>query len=260
MTQPTARSHRPAGSRPAGPAGSAGSAGSLPAGAVTPIRPAVGPPPPAAGRAAVRVPVALADGFETTARAHSFTGLVDGLEHVALGLGDRADPTRPGRRPHAPEAPPLVRLHSECLTGDVFGSQRCDCGPQLHEAVRRLTAAGGYLLYLRQEGRGIGLYPKLDAYLRPAPAHHTPPPTVALGAGPPARDYTVAAQMLLALDLPRVQVLTNNPDKPAQLERLGIEVTRQVPTGVHVSPANAHYLSTKATRGAHTLHLPDATP
>ncbi|WP_242653135.1 GTP cyclohydrolase II [Intrasporangium flavum] len=246
MTQPMARSHRPA--------------GGLPTGGVTPIRPAVGSPPPASVRAAVRVPIALADGFETIALAHSFTGLVDGLEHVALGLGDRADPTRSGRRPHAPEAPPLVRLHSECLTGDVFGSQRCDCGPQLHEAVRRLTAEGGYLLYLRQEGRGIGLYPKLDAYVLQDSGLDTYQANVALGFGADERDYTVAAQMLLALDLPRVRVLTNNPDKPAQLERLGIEVTRQEPTGVHVSPANAQYLSTKATRGAHTLRLPDATP
>ncbi len=246
MTQPMTRSDR--------------SAGATPTGAVTPIRPAVDAPPPATVRAAVRVPIALADGFETTALAHSFTGLVDGLEHIALGLGDRADPARSSRRTHAPEAPPLVRLHSECLTGDVFGSQRCDCGPQLHEAVRRLTATGGYLLYLRQEGRGIGLYPKLDAYVLQDSGLDTYQANVALGFGPDERDYTVAAQMLLALDLPRVQVLTNNPDKPAQLERLGIEVTRQVPTGVHVSPANAQYLSTKATRGAHTLDLPGPTP
>ena len=247
MTQPMTRSHRPAGAAPTS--------------AVTPIRRAVGEPPPASVRAAVRVPIALADGFETTALAHSFTGLVDGLEHIALGLGERADPARSSRRrAHGPEAPPLVRLHSECLTGDVFGSQRCDCGPQLHEAVRRLTATGGYLLYLRQEGRGIGLYPKLDAYLLQDSGLDTYQANVALGFGPDERDYTVAAQMLLALELPRVRVLTNNPDKPAQLERLGIEVTAQVPTGVHVSPANAQYLSTKATRGAHTLHLPDATP
>ncbi|WP_323095282.1 GTP cyclohydrolase II [Intrasporangium sp. YIM S08009] len=245
MTQPMTRSHR--------------HAGAAPTGAVTPIRPAASAPPPASVRAAVRVPIALADGFETTALAHSFTGLVDGLEHIALGLGDRADPARASRRrAHGPEAPPLVRLHSECLTGDVFGSQRCDCGPQLHEAVRRLTATGGYLLYLRQEGRGIGLYPKLDAYVLQDSGLDTYQANVALGFGPDERDYTVAAQMLLALDLPRVQVLTNNPDKPAQLERLGIEVTRQVPTGVHVSPANAQYLSTKATRGAHTLELPPA--
>ncbi len=238
------RSHRPAATGPTS--------------AVTPIRPALDAPPPASVRAAVRVPIALADGFETTALAHTFIGLVDGLEHVALGLGDRADPARPRRRAPGPEAAALVRLHSECLTGDVFGSQRCDCGPQLHEAVRRLTATGGYLLYLRQEGRGIGLYPKLDAYLLQDSGLDTYQANVALGFDADERDYTVAAQMLLALGLPRVQVLTNNPDKPAQLERLGIEVTRQVPTGVHVSPANAHYLSTKATRGAHTLDLPPA--
>ena len=101
----------------------------------------------------------FADGFATTARVFTFDGLVDGGEHLALGLGDRA-----GARVEPRDRPPLVRLHSECLTGDVFGSQRCDCGPQLREAVERIAEAGGYLLYLRQEGRGIGLYAKLDAY------------------------------------------------------------------------------------------------
>jgi GTP cyclohydrolase II len=222
--------------------------------------PLLGPtPPPATVRTAVVVPLALADGFTTTALAHTFTGLVDGLEHVALALGDLADPAA-SARPRRPHSAPLVRLHSECLTGDVFGSQRCDCGPQLHEAVRRLASSGGYLLYLRQEGRGIGLYPKLDAYVLQDRGLDTYQANLALGFGADERDYTVAAQMLLALDVPRVRVLTNNPDKPAQLERLGIEVTGLVPTGVHLSPANVHYLATKATRGAHTLDLPDRMP
>ena len=107
------------------------------------------------------MPLRFADGYATTARVFTFDGLVDGREHLALGLGDRAG----ALAPDAPAAPaPLVRPHSECLTGDVFGSQRCDCGPQLREAVERIADAGGYLLYLRQEGRGIGLYAKLDAY------------------------------------------------------------------------------------------------
>ena len=120
----------------------------------------VSPPPTALIRTQLSVPLRFADGYTTTARVLSFDGLVDDQEHLALGLGDRAaEGTSNGRRPI-----PLIRLHSECLTGDVFGSQRCDCGPQLREAVERIADAGGFLLYLRQEGRGIGLYPKLDAY------------------------------------------------------------------------------------------------
>src|SRR5688572_18904040 len=109
--------------------------------------------PDAAVRTRVVVPLRFADGWSTTATVFTFSGLADGQEHLALGLGDFEG-----------AATPLVRPHSECLTGDVFGSQRCDCGPQLREAVERIAEAGGYLLYLRQEGRGIGLYAKLDAY------------------------------------------------------------------------------------------------
>jgi GTP cyclohydrolase II len=107
----------------------------------------------AAIRRRIRIPLRFADGYSTTATVVSFTGLADAQQHVALGLGGPAA-----------AGPPLVRLHSECLTGDVFGSQRCDCGPQLREAVERITGHGGYVLYMRQEGRGIGLYDKLDAY------------------------------------------------------------------------------------------------
>ena len=118
------------------------------------------PPPNATIRTQVSLPLRFADGYATPARVFSFTGLVDGQEHLAFGLGDRAAAVASaGRTPV-----PLVRPHSECLTGDVFGSQRCDCGAQLREAVERIAASGGFLLYLRQEGRGIGLYAKLDAY------------------------------------------------------------------------------------------------
>jgi GTP cyclohydrolase II len=112
-------------------------------------------------RTQVMLPLRFADGYATTARVFSFDGLADGREHLAFGLGDRAGALTPDA--HA-GATPLVRPHSECLTGDVFGSQRCDCGPQMREAVERIAVAGGFLLYLRQEGRGIGLYGKLDAY------------------------------------------------------------------------------------------------
>jgi GTP cyclohydrolase II len=148
-----------------------------------------------------------------------------------------------------------VRPHSECLTGDVFGSERCDCGPQLREAVERIAEVGGYLLYLRQEGRGIGLYAKLDAYALQDVGLDTYEANVALGFAEDARDYTVAAQMLGALGLSRVGLLTNNPRKAAQLVRLGVTVTERVPTEVHLSDANARYLATKARRGAHTIDL-----
>ncbi|MBC9821012.1 GTP cyclohydrolase II [Terrabacter sp. MAHUQ-38] len=212
------------------------------------------PERPAAARirTQVTVPLAFSDGFETSARAFTFDGLVDGLEHVALGLGDRAGPLDPDARSAVPT---LTRLHSECLTGDVFGSQRCDCGPQLREAVERLDAAGGFLLYLRQEGRGIGLYAKLDAYVLQDGGLDTYEANQALGYAADERDYTVAAQMLGALGVERVSLLSNNPDKADQLHRLGITVARRVPTGVHLSDANAQYLATKAERGLHALDL-----
>src|SRR3954447_5449625 len=196
--------------------------------------------PAAAVRRQVTVPLRFPDGYVTTARVMSFTGLVDGREHLALGLGRTA-------------AVPLVRPHSECLTGDVFGSQRCDCGPQLREAAERITVAGGYLLYLRQEGRGIGLYEKLDAYALQDTGLDTYEANLALGHAPDERDYTVAAQMLRALGVSTLALLSNNPDKAAQLERLGVTVAARVPTGVHASEANAGYLSAKARNGHHGL-------
>jgi len=146
-------------------------------------------------------------------------------------------------------AAPLVRLHSECLTGDVFRSQRCDCGPQLREAVERISEAGGYLLYLRQEGRGIGLYNKLDAYALQDAGLDTYEANLALGFAKDERDYTVAAQMLLALGVDQLDLLTNNPDKATQLQAAGIQVNSRVPTGLHLSPVNGRYLAAKAWRG-----------
>ena len=192
--------------------------------------------PTAAIRTQVRVPLRLPDGYATSALVTSFSGLVDGREHLALRLG-------------SPTALPLVRPHSECLTGDVFGSQRCDCGPQLREAVERIATAGGYLLYLRQEGRGIGLYEKLDAYRLQDTGLDTYEANLALGHAADERDYTVAAQMLRALGVSAVSLLSNNPDKAAQLTRLGVTVVTRVPTGVHLSEANAGYLSAKARNG-----------
>jgi GTP cyclohydrolase II len=209
--------------------------------------------PVATVRTQVTVPLRFPDGYATTARVFSFNGLVDAREHLALGLGDRAGSL--DRRPADGQAP-LVRLHSECLTGDVFGSQRCDCGPQLREAVGRITGAGGLLLYLRQEGRGIGLYTKLDAYALQDTGLDTFEANIALGHGEDERDYTAAAQMLCALGVDRVALLTNNPDKVEQLRRLGVMVTARVPTGVYLSPANAGYLAAKASRAARARDLP----
>jgi GTP cyclohydrolase II len=202
--------------------------------------------PDAAIRTQVRVPLRFPDGYATTVLVTSFRGLVDGREHLALACG-------------SPTTVPLVRPHSECLTGDVFGSERCDCGPQLREAAERITVAGGYLLYLRQEGRGIGLYDKLDAYALQDTGLDTYEANLALGHAPDERDYTVAAQMLRALGVSTLALLSNNPDKAAQLERLGVTVAARVPTAVHLSEANASYLSTKARNGHHgldSIHLP----
>ena len=210
--------------------------------------------PKASIRRQVRIPLRFVDGYATQARLLTFNGLVDGLEHIALGLGPYSEMSELSA---LPVSVPLIRPHSECLTGDVFGSQRCDCGAQLREAVERVARAGGYLLYLRQEGRGIGLYSKVDAYLLQDEGLDTYEANLALGHAQDERDYAVAAQMLWALDVPRIALLTNNPDKAAQLTRLGITVTVQVPTAVHLSATNAGYLETKACRGAHTLYLTD---
>jgi GTP cyclohydrolase II len=208
--------------------------------------------PTATIRTQVSVPLRFADGYATPARVFSFDGLVDGRENLAFGLGDRAAAFAPARR----SSTPLVRPHSECLTGDVFGSQRCDCGAQLREAVERIADSGGYLLYLRQEGRGIGLYAKLDAYALQDTGLDTYEANLALGHGEDERSYLVAAQMLQALRVARVDLLSNNPDKAEQLRRFGVTVDTLVPTRVHLSAANARYLVTKAKRGAHTLDVP----
>lgn len=200
--------------------------------------------PAATVRTRVRIPLRFADGYSVTAEAVTFHGLVDGAEHIALVLGDPAAAT------------PLVRLHSECLTGDVFGSARCDCGPQLREAVARIDGSGGVLLYLRQEGRGIGLYNKLDAYALQDSGLDTYQANTALGLPEDGRDYTVAAQMLAALGVVELDLLTNNPDKAWQLRELGVTVAATVPTGVHATPDNLRYLHAKVQHTQHTITLP----
>ena len=209
--------------------------------------------PAATIRTQVELPLRFADGYAVDARVFTFDALVDDREHLAFALGDR-------KVPHSADElrVPLIRPHSECLTGDVFGSERCDCGPQLREAVERIAAVGGYLLYLRQEGRGIGLYSKLDAYALQDDGADTYEANLALGHREDERSYVAAAQMLHALGVSRVRLLSNNPDKARQLSSCGVTVVEQVPTGVHVSAANLRYLETKVRRGRHTLDLPSA--
>ncbi|CAM5631291.1 GTP cyclohydrolase II [Streptomyces aurantiogriseus] len=202
--------------------------------------------PAATPRARVRVPLRFADGYSVDAELVTFHGLTDGQEHVAVVLGD-------------PGPVPLVRLHSECLTGDVFGSARCDCGPQLREAVERIADRGGVLLYLRQEGRGIGLYNKLDAYALQDQGLDTYEANAALGLPEDDRDYTAAAQMLRALGITALDLLSNNPDKADQLRGLGIDVHDRVPTGVFTTPHNVRYLRAKVLQTQHTLPLADLT-
>lgn len=205
-------------------------------------------PGPTRIRNCVHVPVSLDDGRLVQAAFISFNGLRDGREHFALRLGA------------APPQAPRVRVHSECITGDVFGSTRCDCGPQLREALRQLHEHGGYLLYLRQEGRGIGLAAKLDAYRLQDGGLDTYAANRALGLHEDARDYRVAADMLKALQVECITLLSNNPDKRAQLQAAGIEVRAQLPTGVFQRPDNLRYLQAKVRHKRHTIDLGDAGP
>jgi len=201
---------------------------------------------PATVRTSVRIPLRFGDGFQVEAQVFTFTGLIDEQEHLALALGDYEHATAP-----------LVRLHSECLTGDVFGSARCDCGPQLRDSVEKIAKVGGYLLYLRQEGRGIGLYNKLDAYALQDQGLNTYEANEALGLPPDGRDYSAAAQMLLALGSRDIHLLSNNPDKATQLSRHGIVVKDKIPTGVFANPVNLHYLQTKVLVTGHRIALDD---
>ena len=170
----------------------------------------------------------------------AFRGSDDGAEHVALLVGAFGG------------KPPLVRLHSECLTGDVFGSLKCDCGPQLREALRIIGGeGGGVLLYLRQEGRGIGLANKLRAYALQDRGLDTVDANRRLGFADDERDYGHAAAMLQALGIREVRLLTNNPAKVAGLEAAGIAVAERVAHHMPVNPHNADYLATKRSRSGH---------
>ena len=181
------------------------------------------------------------------ARVVAFRAPDAGIEHLAVVVGEPA---------HAPlDGPaPLVRLHSECFTGDLLGSLRCDCGPQLRAALRRIGEEGsGVLLYLAQEGRGIGLPSKLRAYALQDHGLDTVDANRALGWSADERNFLVAATMLEQLGVKRIRLMTNNPDKLAALAACGVEIAGRAPLVVPPNGVNDHYLATKARRFGHLL-------
>jgi len=178
-------------------------------------------------------------------RMIGYSNDVDGAEHVALVMGEPS-----------PETPMLVRVHSECLTGDVFASRRCDCGSQLHAAMRQVAEAGaGVILYLRQEGRGIGLFNKLKAYELQDAGHDTVEANKKLGFKADLRDYGIGAQILRDLGLRKLKLLTNNPKKIIALDGYGLEVVERVQLQVCVHEENIRYLTTKRDKMGHLLKM-----
>ena len=176
-----------------------------------------------------------------------FNDASKGLDHVALTMGDMVGPD-----------PTPVRIHSECLTGDAFGSLRCDCGPQLKAALAEINTIGyGCLVYLRQEGRGIGLKAKIQAYNLQDSGADTLDANLMLGHPGDARDYTLAATILKAVGIERISLMTNNPDKVKQLISHGIDVVERLPLIVGVSAQNRGYLKTKAKRMGHVIDNED---
>jgi len=174
---------------------------------------------------------------------HLYRSKVDSQHHVALVRGDVA-----GRKNV------LVRVHSECLTGDVFGSRRCDCGPQLHQAMRQIAGAGhGVIVYMRQEGRGIGFAPKIKAYKLQEQGYDTVEANQKLGFDMDLREYGIGAQILVDLGLKTIRLLTNNPKKVVGLEGYGLKIVEQVPIRVKPNPHNERYLKTKRTKMGHLL-------
>ncbi|HVV01558.1 MAG TPA: bifunctional 3,4-dihydroxy-2-butanone-4-phosphate synthase/GTP cyclohydrolase II [Verrucomicrobiae bacterium] len=174
---------------------------------------------------------------------HLYRSKLDGAHHLALVCGDVAGKQNV-----------LVRVHSECLTGDVFGSRRCDCGPQLQQAMRQVAAAGcGVIVYMRQEGRGIGLAPKIKAYKLQEAGLDTVEANQQLGFPMDLREYGLGAQILADLGLHKIRLLTNNPRKVVGLEGYGLKIVEQVPIQVKPNPHNLHYLKTKREKLGHLL-------
>jgi 3,4-dihydroxy 2-butanone 4-phosphate synthase/GTP cyclohydrolase II len=174
---------------------------------------------------------------------HLYQSKLDGQHHLAMVCGNVA-----GKKNV------LVRVHSECLTGDVFGSRRCDCGPQLHQAMRQIGEAGtGVLVYMRQEGRGIGLAPKIKAYKLQEQGYDTVEANQKLGFDMDLREYGLGAQILTDLGLKTIRLLTNNPKKLVGLEGYGLKIVEQVPIRVKPNPHNARYLETKRKKMGHLL-------
>ena len=169
----------------------------------------------------------------------------NGLEHVALIKGE-----------WTPDEPVLVRVHSSCMTGDIFGSMRCDCGEQLHKAMEMIDRAGkGAIVYLQQEGRGIGLMAKIAAYKLQEEGYDTVDANIHLGYDADERDYGVGAQILREIGVRKMRLLTNNPVKRAGLEGFGLEVVENVPIEITPNPFNERYLHTKKERMGHNLHF-----
>jgi 3,4-dihydroxy 2-butanone 4-phosphate synthase/GTP cyclohydrolase II len=176
-------------------------------------------------------------------RIHAYESLIDGQHHVALTLGDIGA-----------EHPALVRVHSQCLTGDIFASSRCDCGEQLHKALELISQEGrGVLLYLRQEGRGIGLVHKIMAYQLQDQGQDTVEANESLGFKADQRDYGIGAQILVELGVQQIRLLTNNPRKFVGLEGYGLKIVERVPIEVPASDASRRYLRTKKEKLGHIL-------
>ncbi len=172
----------------------------------------------------------------------------DAKEHVAIIKGDVID-----------QENVATRLHSECLTGDALGSLRCDCRPQLESSLRRISELDrGVVLYLRQEGRGIGLLNKIRAYQLQDKGLDTVEANLALGFRDDERDYAIAAHMLSTLRIRSIALMTNNPNKVSQLAELGVKVTERVPHVIEPNEHNRFYLKTKAARSGHLMHVADA--